>query len=162
MNDAKNELLQFLGGLAMLVVGLFLFSQKVVVHSSFFSGFGIGGINMTSGVLILPFIGGIVWMFASGGSFGSKLLTGAGVLIVIFGVIISTTIRLTTITLFEWVLMLILIFGGIGLLAKVLLIGDKDADYGYHGRKNNRVNGSSSYSSSLDIEKELESMKKGK
>ena len=99
MKKARNELLQFLGGLAMLIGGLFLFSQKVMVSSGFGMGFLLGGVRVASGLLIIPLIIGIVWLFASGGSMGSKIMIGVGVLIIIAGVIASTTIRLQTITL---------------------------------------------------------------
>lgn len=148
MKKATNELLQFLGGLAMLIGGLFLFSQKVIVSSGFGSGFMLGGIHLTSGLVIVPLIIGIVWMFASGGSFASKFMTGVGVFIIIAAVIASTTIHLTTITLYEWILILVLIFGGAGLLAKILLANPEE-DYGYHERRRNREN---SYSDDLDKE----------
>lgn len=153
MKKARNELLQFLGGLAMLVGGLFLFSQKVIVSSGFGMGFMFGGIRVASGLIIIPLIVGIVWLFASGGSFASKIMIGVGVLIIIAGVIASTTIRLSTITLYEWMLMLFLIFGGVGLLAKILLTNPEE-DYGYHERKRNRRG------SHDDIEKELRDMKR--
>ena len=78
MKDAKNELLQFVGGIAMLAVGLFIFSQKVIVHSSWFGygGFSLAGIRISSGLIIVPLIIGIVWMFATGASFASKVFTG--------------------------------------------------------------------------------------
>ena len=42
MKEAKNELMQFVGGVIMLVVGLYILSQKVMVSSSygFFSLWG--------------------------------------------------------------------------------------------------------------------------
>ncbi|MGN0132474.1 MAG: hypothetical protein ACI4AA_08535 [Lachnospiraceae bacterium] len=165
MKNAKNELLQFLAGLAMLISGLFIFSQKVIVYSSFMGGFSLGGMRMTSGLIIVPLIIGIVWMFASGASFPSKIMTGIGVLLIIVGVIASTNIHLTVITLYEWVLILVLIFGGAGLLAKVLLVSDyKDEDEdrgGYRARKTNRRHGNSSMTS-VDVEEELERIKKGR
>ena len=63
---AKNELLQFVAGLVMLIVGLYIFSQKVMVHSGFFgSGISIGGFHVNSGLILIPMIAGIVWMFVS-------------------------------------------------------------------------------------------------
>lgn len=170
MKSAKNELLQFLAGLVMLVAGLFIFSQKVIVSSSFMSGVSMGGVNMTSGLLVVPLIAGIVWMFASGASFPSKVLTGVGVFLIVAAIIASTSIHLVSMTLYDWVLILVLIFGGVGLLAKVLLVGDYKDDEedqgGYRSRKTRRHSstyGSSSYSStSVDVEAELEAMKKGK
>ena len=121
MKRAGNELLQFLAGLAMLIAGLFIFAQKVTVTSGFFGmGLRIGGFYMSNGLIMVPFIIGIVWMFASGGSFPSKAVTAAGVLIIILAIIMTTNIRLTHVTLYEWALILVLIFGGAGLLARVL------------------------------------------
>lgn len=122
MKKAKNELLQFLGGLVMLVVGLFIFSQKVMVSSSFFGGvIWLGGFHMANGMVIIPFIIGIVWLFASGGSFASKVFTGLGVLLLIVTIILTTNISMVRVTLYEWIIMLVLIFGGAGLLARILL-----------------------------------------
>lgn len=121
MKKAKNELLQFLAGLAMLVVGLFIFSQKVMVSSGFWGyGFRIGGFHMSNGLIMVPLIIGIVWMFATEGSFPSKVLTVIGVLLIIAAIIMTTTISLVHMTLYEWVLILVLIFGGAGLLARIL------------------------------------------
>lgn len=158
MKRARNELLQFLGGLAMLVVGLFIFSQKVMVSSSFWGiGMRLGSFHMSNGMIMIPFIIGIVWMFASGGSVASKVLTGAGVLFIIVSVVLSTHITMERMTLYEWILILVLIFGGAGMLAKILFSGSpKD------------VNAKADDSALLEsrrqireIEKEVEKMKKG-
>lgn len=122
MKRERNELLQFLGGLTMLVAGLFIFSQKVMVTSGFFGqGFQIGGMHMRNGLIVVPFIIGVVWMFVTEGSPASKLFTAAGILIVVLAVIITTDIYLMNVTLYEWALILVLIFGGAGLLARILL-----------------------------------------
>lgn len=124
MKKAKNELLQFLAGLAMLIAGLFIFSQKVMVSSGFFGyGFRLGGFHMGNGLIMAPFIIGVIWMFASEGSFVSKVFTAAAVLIVVIAIIMTTHISLVHITLYEWALILILIFGGAGLLARILFAG---------------------------------------
>ena len=47
MKEAKNELMQFVAGIIMLVVGLYIFSQKVIVFSGFFS---FGGGRFSSGL----------------------------------------------------------------------------------------------------------------
>ena len=123
MKNKGNELFQFIGGLAMLVVGLFILSQKVVVSSGFFgAGIWFGNFHMNNGLIMIPFIIGIVWMFASGGSFLSKVFTGISVLLIISAIIISTRIYLVHLSLYEWILILVLIFGGAGLLAKVLFV----------------------------------------
>lgn len=127
MKKAKNELLQFLGGLVMLVVGLYIFSQKVMVTSGFFGGghMMLGSFHINNGLIMIPFIIGIVWMFVSDGSFASKIMTGLGVLIIVVSIILSTNISLVRMSLYEWALILVLIFGGAGLIVKLLLGGGK-------------------------------------
>lgn len=127
MKKEKNELLQLLAGLAMLVAGLFIFSQKVMVSSGFFGfGFTLGGIQLSNGLIMMPFIIGIVWMFGSGGSLLSKLFTIASVIIIIAAVVMTSHISLMRMTLYEWVVILVLIFGGAALLAR-LLLSDKNS-----------------------------------
>ena len=124
MKKAGNKLLQFLAGLAMLIAGLFVFSQKVMVTSGFFGyGFRIGGIHMGNGLIMVPFIIGVVWMFVTEGNIASKLFTAASILVVILAVIMTTDIRLMHVTLYEWALILVLIFGGAGLVARILFAG---------------------------------------
>ena len=96
------------------------------MQTSFFSGnLSLFGLNVNSGLVIIPFIIGVVWLFVKPGSFGAKLVTGLGFLLIIVSVIASTTIRLQRLTLFEWILYLVLIFGGVGLLARALFGGNK-------------------------------------
>lgn len=128
MKKAKNELLQLLAGLLMLVAGLFILSQKVMVSSGFFGyGFMLGGIHLGNGLIMAPFIIGILWMFGSGGSFLSKLFTIASVVIIIVAIIMTTNLSMVRISLYEWVLILVLIFGGAGLVARLLLSDRKNA-----------------------------------
>ena len=129
MKKAKNELLQFLAGLAMLIAGLFIFSQKVTVSAGFFGyGLRIGGFYMSNGLVMVPFIIGVVWMFASEGSFASKTFTTLGVLIIILAIIMTTNIRLERMTLFDWIVILVLIFGGAGMLVRILFAGRKTSE----------------------------------
>lgn len=125
MKKERNELLEFLGGLAMLVVGLYLFTSKATVYTSFFSGsLRLFGQNLNSGIVIIPLIIGIVWLFVKPSSIGAKLVTGLGALIIIVSIIASTTIMLSRISLFEWILYIVLIFGGAGLLIRALFFGN--------------------------------------
>ena len=122
MKNAKNELLEFLGGLAMLAVGLYWFSLNVTVSSSFFStGLYIGGgISLHSGLIVVPFIIAVILVFINPESFGRKLFLGISVLLIIASVIYSTHLYLDTISLFEWIGILVLIFGGLALVCKIL------------------------------------------
>ena len=152
MKKPGNELLQFLGGLAMLVVGLYIFSQKVMVSSSFLSGMRLGSLNMNNGMIMIPLIIGIIWMFASGGSFISKVFTGMSVLLIVAAIVISTNISLVHMSLYEWVIILVLIFGGAGILAKILLASraaDKEEKANSGEIEENRKR-------ALDIEKKID------
>ena len=105
MKKPKHELMTFVAGIVMLVAGLFILSQKVIVSSSFFSSFGglsIWGARVSSGMVVIPLIIGIVWMFMTD-SFASKVFSAlAGLLI------------------------LVLIFGGLGFVGRVLLADRKN------------------------------------
>ena len=153
MKSAKNELKQFVAGVVMLIVGLFILSQKVVVSSGWF-GYGgtimLGGVRLNSGMIMIPFIIGIIWMFASGASFASKLFTA-------LSVILNTNIYMVSISMYEWVIMLVLIFGGAGFVAKVLF-SDAYKEEKHKGKKKDAA-GEDSTQDSLD--EELERMKKG-
>lgn len=130
MNNKKqeNELLEFLGGLAMLVVGLYWFSTKVHVSSSFFSGFALGGFSVNSGMVIVPFIIAVVLCFVKPESFGCKVFLGLAILLIIAAVVASTRMYLSTMSLFEWAGVLVLIFGGAGLLGRILFKPVKTKD----------------------------------
>lgn len=159
MKRAGNELLQFLAGLAMLIAGLFIFSQKVMVTSGFFGyGFRLGGMHMGNGLIMVPFIIGVVWMFVTEGSTASKLFTAASVLIVILAIILTTDIRLTHVTLYEWVLILVLIFGGAGLVARILFAGGCSSRL-EERRENPRLE--ETERKVQEIEEELERIKRG-
>lgn len=129
MRKAKNELLQFLGGLAMLVVGLYILSQKVMVHASFFGyRMMVGSFSVSGGMIMIPLIIGIIWMFASGGSFISKLFTVFGALLIIVSIILSINISIIPMTLYDWLVILVLVFGGAGMLARILFANPKGKD----------------------------------
>lgn len=160
MKDAKNELMQFVAGVVMLAVGLYIFSQKVIV----FSGYGfffLGGGRFSSGLIIIPLIIGIVWMFMTGACFASKVFTALSVLLIIVSVIMSTHIHLSVMTLYEWILLLVLIFGGAGLVGKVLFSGSGTS---YREKKESGKDKNKGYkdtfSNGKSIDDEIEKMKK--
>ncbi|WP_310602644.1 hypothetical protein [Anaerosporobacter sp.] len=123
----RNELAEFVVGLAMLVIGLYLFTSRVSVSSSFFSyGISYGSVHLPTGAVFIPFIVGIIMLFAKPESFLSKLVAALGLLLIIVSIIMSVHIRLQTITLYEWLLYLITIFGGLALVCRVLFAKPKD------------------------------------
>lgn len=156
MKEAKNELLQFVAGVIMLVVGLYILSQKVMVSSTY-GFFSLWGGTFSSGLIMIPFIIGVVWMFVTGGSFASKVFTALSVLLIIVSIIVSTRIWLVRITMYEWVLILVLIFGGAGLVAKVLFANNKSER---ESGKKDKDNADNFKKQADSIDDEIERMKK--
>lgn len=110
---------QFLIGLAMLVSGGYWFMSSVSVSTGFYS-LHIGGMRLGGGLVVVPFIAGIVWFCVNTDSFGAKLLIGAGLLVIAASVIAGTQFRFRNTDLYNYLIMLILMFGGAALILKVL------------------------------------------
>ena len=104
----------FFGGLAMTVVGLYLLMQQVEVHSGYASWFG----GNTFGLTLVPLLVGIGFLFFDGRSKVGWLLTGAGALIIVAGIITNLRIWFVPTSLFNTLLILALLAGGIGLVAR--------------------------------------------
>ncbi len=161
-NKAGRDLGLFLLGIAMCAGGLYLFLQNVIIETSLWGAsarvdfFGlIGGNGIPSGMITIPFILGIVLLFFSPKSFWSKLLTGLGLLIILLGVISSTTLRFKATSTFNYLLMVILIFGGAAMVLRILLMG------GYSERKSkDNASASSSKGSGSSVDDMLEEMKR--
>ena len=117
----QNDLLVFLGGLAMLVSGLYWLTTKVTVSSSFFGGaFSFGGMNINSGLIVIPFIACIIWLFVDPDSFWAKICLGLSFVLIIAAIILNTQIHMRSTTLYEYLIMLVFIFGGSAMVLKVL------------------------------------------
>ena len=130
-NSVGKDLILLLIGVAMCVGGLFIFSNNVTVSSfsmSRVSYWGMfGGRSMPGGLIVIPLILGIVLWIALPKTFIGKLVTVLGALIIILGVMSSVTLRFRSASLFEYIMMLILIFGGGALALRILLLpGVKD------------------------------------
>ncbi|HEY2015849.1 MAG TPA: hypothetical protein VGH38_20240, partial [Bryobacteraceae bacterium] len=80
--------------------------------------FGYGGNSF--GLTLIPMLIGIGLLFWNGRSPFGWLLTIAGALFILAGVIANLHIYFQPTTLFNTVLMLILLFGGLGLIARAL------------------------------------------
>lgn len=122
MNRKNDFYLFFWGGLIMLVVGLFFLSQKVTVTNSFWGGgMRLMGMHINSGMVIVPFIFSLVWLFIKPNK-GSKIAIVLSVILIIASLVQSTRFYIQYLNLFDWVVMLILIFGGMAFIGKSLLI----------------------------------------
>ncbi|NBK91656.1 hypothetical protein D5278_06630 [bacterium 1XD21-13] len=126
MKKKKNPLGQFVIGMVMLVAGLYWFMSNVTVSTYF--GFRFMGHHLGGGLIVVPFIAGIIWLFLNVDSIGAKLLTGIGVLIILASIISNLQFMFRSASLYTYLVMLILIFGGGALVGQVLFRWPKDED----------------------------------
>ena len=107
---------EFLFGLAMAVGGGYLLTNQVTVTSGFwrfgnYNGFGLS---------LIPLVLGIGFLFFNGRSIIGWLLTFAGAIIIFVGILTNLDIYFRQTSLFNTLLMLVLLAGGIGLVARSL------------------------------------------
>lgn len=125
----KNPLLCLFGGIALLAAGLYWLTQSVEVSSGFGMGrFMLGGMSIPSGLIVVPLLLGIFWAVLKPGSFGAKIVIVAGVVIIVAAIIASVELHFIRRSLYEYILMLGMIFVGAALLARVLLTGNGKDD----------------------------------
>ena len=120
----QNEMREFVIGILLLSIGLFMLSMRVRVYSGWFAGFTIGSFHVASGVVTIPLIIGIVWYVMNTKSILAKWLCILGSLIIVISIIMSIHINWVSSTLFEYLLIFILSAVGLGLILKTVL-GDK-------------------------------------
>jgi hypothetical protein len=106
----------FFIGLAMAVGGAYLLTQRVSVTSGFWSFLG----GHTFGLSLLPLIVGAGTLFYDGKSRLGALLTAGGALVVLLGVLMNLRVYFEPTSLFDTLVMLLLLAGGIGLIARSL------------------------------------------
>ena len=161
----KNTLTRFFAGLALMIVGLFILFNRVHVGPAGWGGWGrfsIGGFSFPSGLVIIPFIIGVIWMFGSGGNLVSKIFTAFSVLIILAAIIMNTTFWLDHMTMFDWMLILVMVFGGGGIVASVLFgenKEDKDSKKDKKDKTGKAEEGTESQHIQ-NIENELEALKR--
>ena len=104
----------FLIGFAMACVGAYLLTHQVSVVGSYWAFYG----GSTFGITLLPMLFGIFLLFRNGRSVFGWLLTIAGALFILAGVIANMHIYFQPTSLFNTIVMLVLLAGGIGLIAR--------------------------------------------
>lgn len=115
----SNDLLLFFVGIVLLTVGLFLLSQKINVHTNW-GRVSFWGINFSSGLVIIPLIIGIIWQFVNPKSIVAKIFMVLGGIIIVVSIIMSVSITLTSMTLFDYILVIGMSAAGAGLLLRVI------------------------------------------
>lgn len=117
----KGGIGEFFLGLIMFSVGIFIFLSNVTVTNGFsFSSvlFRIGGgfgVDILSGMILIPFIIGVGLVFYNRKNIIGWILTVGSVFFLIIGIIVSLRFVFRPMNAFSILMLLVLIFGGIGL-----------------------------------------------
>jgi len=106
----------FVIGFLMAVAGGYLLTNQVTVTTGFWHMWGYNAFGLS----LLPLIVGIGFLFFDGSSIVGWVLTVAGALIVFLGILMHLDIYFRPTSLFNTILMLVLLTGGIGLVARSL------------------------------------------
>ena len=106
----------FLGGAAMVIAGGYLLLTRVSVISSVWQIYGYNSFGLS----LFPLLIGIGVLFYDGRSVPGWLLTTAGALIIVVGIVANLHIYFQPSSLFDTLMMLGLLAGGIGLVARSL------------------------------------------
>ena len=115
--------MQFLLGLAMMCGGGYLLLSRIIVQAPW--GFGAriysyGGWNMTTGMIFIPFLIGVGFLFYNSRNWIGWLLTFGSLIALIFGVIANLNVHLQRMSAFDLIVILVLLVGGLGLLLRSL------------------------------------------
>lgn len=106
----------FLAGAAMVVAGGYLLLTHVTVTSGGWRFYGYSAFGLS----LFPLLIGIAILFFNGRSLPGWLLTGAGALIILVGIIANLGIYFQPTSLFDTLMILGLLAGGLGLVARAL------------------------------------------
>ena len=107
---------EFLVGFAMAVAGGYLLTQQVTVTSGYWHLWGYNAFGLS----LIPLLFGVALLFFNGRSVLGWLLLIAGAVIVLAGILMNLEIYFRSTSLFNTLLMLVLLFGGLGLVARSL------------------------------------------
>ena len=128
MLKKNNDVIQFFIGLVMLVVGGFLFFKNVTIIDGDLFAFTIAGRRM-DGLVFVPLIASIIILFYKY-CLASKICCILSVILILVNVIMNMRLRWNSTSLFAGIVMFVLLFGGAGLLLRVIFMNPK----GKHGK----------------------------
>ena len=121
---------EFFLGVIMFTIGMFIFLSNVTVTNNFGMGTSIfrigagvggsGGFNFVSGMIFVPFLLGVGLVFYNSKNILGWILTIGSIALLIIGIIISLQFRFRPMNLFNVIMIIVLIFGGVGLFLSSL------------------------------------------
>ncbi len=106
----------FLAGLVMLAAGCYLLLTRVTVTSGIWQLYGMNAFGLS----LLPLLVGVGLLFFNGRSTAGRLLTVVGAAIILAGILMNMSIYFRPTSLFDTLVMLVLMAGGLGFIARSL------------------------------------------
>ena len=120
-----TDTIEFYIVIVLIFAGIFFLLSKAVVRSSWLT-FTVGGVNVSTGLIVIPLMFGVAWLFYNPKSFVAKMITVYGAIAIIGAIIISLRITFTTTSLFDYLIMILLIASGTGMLLRAYKIARVD------------------------------------
>ena len=120
---SRGGTITFFIGLFMMITGGYLLLEAIKVHSNFHWGYAfyhVGGVGVTSGMILIPFIFGIGFIFYNAKNVVGWILAVGSLGALIFGVISGLQFRMQHMSAFSLLVILVLLVGGIGLFLSSL------------------------------------------
>ena len=116
----------FLGGAAMVIAGGYILLTRVSVITTGWRFYGYSAFGLS----LFPLLIGIGVLFYNGKSLAGWLLAAAGLLIIVVGIVANLQIYIQQTSLFDTLVMLALLAGGVGLVARSLRATPSDEGRG--------------------------------
>lgn len=111
----------FFIGLIMFCGGIYLLLNSINISAPYGLSarlYRFNGYSITSGMVMIPFMFGVGFMFYDVRKWYGWLLAGGSLVALIFGVIASINFTFTRMSAFDLVVILVLTVGGLGLLLR--------------------------------------------
>jgi len=118
------------GGLGLFFIGFFMFCGGIYMllnSITFYANYGfgarvysLGGLNVTSGMIMIPFMFGVGMIFYNAKNVFGWLLAAGSLTALIFGVISSIQFQMRSMSAFDLSVILILTVGGLALFLRSL------------------------------------------
>ena len=107
---------QFFIGLIMAGVGAYLLFSQVQVTTSWWHWWGVNSFGLS----LLPMLIGVGILFFNGKSMVGWILAALGFAIIVAGILMNMDIYFRQTSLYNTIVMLVLLAGGLGLMARSL------------------------------------------
>lgn len=126
--NSRNDVAEFFIGLAMLCVGVYLFTQNVEVITGNIFALDLFGHQM-DGLVFVPLIASIIFLFYKYNTV-SKICCVLSFVLILANVIMNLRLYWRPTSLYALVVIFILLFGGSGLVLRALFANPE----GKHGK----------------------------